>query len=241
MKYGFNHAVAALMAAAFGATAQAAPISPDIIFGSGNANGSFTVVTVSTGRGDIELGLRAKLRYNDSGSPENTFNWDGTDTYTFAQTSGTPSNRSVFNYEWSINSSDAGTISNLLGLGAYALIEYDTDSTASTSFSSYNPFAFDAYYGTNATPNGGGTYSVGTPVSGSTVAQNSVNYGFLPGAPIGPGVYDVRLSVFSGNNTNLGSTAIVINSSPVPVPVPATIALMGLGLAGLGWMRRRQS
>lgn len=220
-------------------SAFAAPITPDIIFGSGNANGSFTVTTFDAG-GNIELGLRAKLRYNDAGQPENTFNWDGVDTYSFSQTAGTPANRSVFNYEWSINTEGTGsTLEQLINAGARAQIDFDIDPSVSTNFLSYNPFALDAYYGTNATSNGGGTYdATGTPVSVATVAQNSVNYAWAGGmgGPLGSGIYDVRLSAFNSNGEQVGSTAIRINT----VPVPSILALMGLGLAGLGFARRRK-
>lgn len=222
-----------------GPAAFAAPITPDIIFGSGNDNGSFTVTTFDAG-GDIELGLRAKLRYNDDGIAENTFNWDGIDTYSFAPTAGTPANRSVFNYEWSINTDDTGnTIASLIGSGARAQIDFDIDPSASTNFISYDPFDFDAYYGTNSTPNGGGTYdNTGTPVAGATVAQNSVNYAWAggTGGPLGSGIYDVRLSAFNSNGEQVGSTAIRINT----VPTPSILALMVLGFAGLGFARCRK-
>lgn len=214
----------------------AAPVTPDIIFGSGNDNGSFTVTTFDAG-GEIELGLRAKLRYNDAGQPENIFNWDGVDTYSFAPTAGTPANRSVFNFEWSVNTEDTGnTIASLIGSGARAQIDFDIDPSASTNFVSYDPFSLDAYYGTNATLNGGGTYDTDTPIAGATVAQNSVNYGFLPGAPLGSGIYDVRLSAFDSNGAQVGSTAITVNT----VPAPSILALMVLGLAGLGFGRYRK-
>lgn len=220
-------------------TTFAAPVTPDIIFGSGNANGSFTVTTFNAG-GNIELGLRAKLRYNENGQPENTFNWDGVDTYSFAMTAGTPSNRSVFNFEWSINTEGTGrTIAELIAAGARAQIDFDTDPSASTNFVSYDPFAFDAYYGTNATPNGGGTYdNTGTPIAGATVAQNSVNYAWAGGigGPLGFGIYDVSLSAFNSNGTQLGSADIKINV----VPAPSILALMFLGLAGLGFGRYRK-
>ena len=61
-------------------SAKAANGTPDVIFGSGNANGSFTVAS----GGGVELGLRAKVRFNGSNLPENTFNYDGTKTYNFA-------------------------------------------------------------------------------------------------------------------------------------------------------------
>jgi len=235
-----NSAVAAFVSVLLGTAAQASSVAPDIIFGSGNANGSFTVSNVTTARGNVEIGLRAKLRYNDAGQPENTFNWDGVDTYSFAPTAGTPANRSVFNFEWHVNTeATKRSISQLIASGASALLEVDIDPTAGTNFLSYDPFAFgaDAYYGTNATPNGGGVYNwyMGA-VPGATVAQNSVNYGFIPGAPLGLGIYDIKLSIFNTQNQLLGSTAIKVT----PVPVPAALPLLVFALGGLGFAGRRR-
>ena len=53
-------------------------ITPNAIFGSGNFNGNFT----TDRQNGIELGLRAKLRFNEDNLPENTFNSNG--TYSFA-------------------------------------------------------------------------------------------------------------------------------------------------------------
>lgn len=239
MKHFKLWATVPALAFAFSAgTADAANVSPDIIFGGGNANGSFTVTTVPFGGGDIEIGLRAKLRYNDSGSPENTFNWDSTNSYTFSTTAGTPSDRSVFNYEWSINVEGTGsTIGALIDRGGRAEISFDTDPTSAVNFTSYDPFAFDAYYGTNATANGGGTYdNTGNPVAGTTVAQNSVNYGFLGGAPLGQGDYQIGLSIFNATDQELGSTEISVSVVPVPAAMPLMLAALG----GLGFVARRQ-
>lgn len=81
--------------------------APDAIFGSGNANGAWTV-DESDG---VELGLRGKLRFNASNVPENTFNSNGDGTYSFAP--GTPPTgfsfdpnsptSPVWNFEWSVN------------------------------------------------------------------------------------------------------------------------------------------
>lgn len=83
--------------------ANAASVTPDIIFGSGNANGSFTVTNTLLSfpsnpiGGNLELGLRAKLRYDATsgcpggvGCPQNQFNWDGVDTYSFDLSNGNP-------------------------------------------------------------------------------------------------------------------------------------------------------
>ena len=60
--------------------ASAASVTPTIIFGTGNANGGFTRTDTtldfptSPFTGSLELGLRAKLRYDTSGNPQNQFN-----------------------------------------------------------------------------------------------------------------------------------------------------------------------
>ena len=54
-------------------------VTPDVIFGSGNANGSFS----GDNSNGVVAGLRAKLRYDSNGNPTNTFNYDGDHTYRF--------------------------------------------------------------------------------------------------------------------------------------------------------------
>src|SRR6056297_1972865 len=95
-------------------------VTSNVIFGSGNANGAFTGVSQFYGNGVVgtpvaqlpvlELGLRAKLRFDESNSPQNTFNYDGVDTYTFS-TGAAPGGFSfdlnspttpVWNFEWHI-------------------------------------------------------------------------------------------------------------------------------------------
>lgn len=42
-----------------------------------------------------------------------------------------------------------------------------------------------------------------------------------------------------GNTDNVRLNVQTAGAAPNPVPAPATLALMGLGLAGLGWKRRK--
>ncbi|KAL3903864.1 MAG: hypothetical protein SGILL_010283, partial [Bacillariaceae sp.] len=97
--------------------------APNVIFGSGNADGSFTKSTAN----GIELGLRGKLRFNSGCSPEDTFNRVGNAGYNFpdgdcggAGGAGSP----TWSYEFSINS-DVGCDSVAAGAECTPLDAYD--------------------------------------------------------------------------------------------------------------------
>ena len=244
---------ATALAAALPLAAQANEVSPEIIFGSGNADGGFTIKTVSTAVGGIEIALRAKLRFDDQsscsafggaftniGCPQNTFNYDGTDSYAFSLANGNPPpGYAMWNYEWSVSLLDGGTIAELVDDGARADLAYDIDPGAGTTFQTYSVTDFDAWYGDLSTVNGDGAYDdTGTPVAGATVAQNSVNYGFILGAPLGAGTYDIELRLYNVHGDFIGDTGITVNVAPIPVP--AALPLGALALGGLGLYARRQ-
>jgi hypothetical protein len=157
---------ASMLALGLAAAAHAAPVNgtgnvtPEVIFGAGNANGSFTGQTAN----NIEVGLRAKQRF----PADNIFNYDGVDTYTFDSTVLTtnPTNRSVFNFEFSINVDQDGASGMNLSQFSYAL-SVDQDPGILASFVTVDPFNtfgfFDHALGTNATANGGGISSSDNP------------------------------------------------------------------------------
>lgn len=239
-------AVALGVAAAVASPAQAVlfdqNVTPDVIFGSGNANGGFTVDQ----NNGIELGLRGKLRFNASNLPENTFNSNGDGTYTFA--AGLPptgfgfapgsTSTAIWNFEWSINSDYTGTTQIPL-VGFKYELGIDFDPTGGTS----NTLAFDPI---NQTVNGGvadcwdhaignngttsatdfsavsgggcddGLYEFG--IGNNNVAQNSWNMEFFdqPGFAFDgsiPGVYDITLIAYEDDAGATGGRNILASTS----------------------------
>jgi len=243
---------------------HAANVTPDVIMGSGIDNGSFTVGTANY----VEIGLRAKVRYP---VPKNTFNYDGTRTYTFDPGESSPgSGRPLWNFEWSVNS-DTGDTGRKLDDLTY-ILALDTDPTSGVSFTKIfdpvNPSLeypyFDNSIGDNNTVNGAGTEAgnVGDYVNliaDNNVAQNSWAYNWF--ADIDPtiaGTYTIALLAFDGQNafpdltsdklfaflgdgTKSGTYINVVVSA---VPLPAALPLYGAGLAVMGfigWRRKKKA
>jgi hypothetical protein len=215
-------------------------VSPNVIFGGSVSNGSFTGATA----GGVELALRGKLRYDLDGQPQNTFNFDNVDTYTFmSANSVAPSNRSIFNFEWAIHTLGGAALNSLT-----YLLTVDTDPTVNNNSAiSYNPMAALLYLGTDASGQGSATEVVGpnSNLANFTVAQQSVNMGFLtaPFAPIpvplGSGKFTFTLSAFSGQSMVNSTTMHVVVDAPAAVPLPAGGLLLIGALGGLAGLRRR--
>jgi hypothetical protein len=222
-------------------------LTSEVIFGSGNADGSWTGDT----GGSIEVALRGKLRFDALGNPQNIFNYDGIDTYTFDPSlNAVPTDRSVFNFEFSVNSDITGTLNRNVNDIIWNLT-IDADPTAAI-FNVFNsdpidvPFA-DHAFGNNFTANGGGTVATTGDLTGynllrisNNVAQNSSNLGFgFSLDPDAPGIYSFTLS---GSNALgvLASTSInIVVEEPSVVPLPATLPLLLGSVALIGTLRKR--
>lgn len=254
----FTKSIIAAVAAISLAPAGASAASITAIFGSGNADTHWTVDNES----GIQLGLRAKLRFDENNQPANVFNYDGVDTYTFRAGSPTGgaswvgSTTPIWNFEWSINTDVSGSTGWKLDDLIYQLSldanpgPFDAPAVA---FDPIDVSYADHAIGGASTANGGGTVAgdasqYATLIANNTVAQNSWNYEFFngPGSalenfdPNAVGAYTLRLTAFDpGTNLEVASANIDVSVSAVPVPAALPLMLGGLGALGLFARRRR--
>ncbi|MFP4106811.1 MAG: PEP-CTERM sorting domain-containing protein, partial [Phycisphaerae bacterium] len=114
----------AMTTAAMAETTFDQDVSPNVIFGSGNANGGFTVDRDN----GIELALRGKLRHDATGEPQNRWNSNGDGTYTFRAgvAPGQSFPTAEWSFEWSVNTNyDDSTSYDLSDLSYLLLIDTD--------------------------------------------------------------------------------------------------------------------
>lgn len=226
-----------------------------VIYGSGNANGGFTL---DTGAG-VELGLRTHERYP---SPTNTYNSNGDGTYSWDTGGwGTGGARGEWNFDWSIFVSSGNLDDYTYVMGV------DYDPSAGASFATWdlinNPvpdvdhaILLDAANGStvigDATsgPSDPATNYV-TNIGNGVAAQNSWNMAFMNGRfplayqfdPTAVGTYDIYLIAYSGDSQVARTDITVFVGGGAPVPEPATMTVFGLGIAGMSaaaWRRKRR-
>jgi len=225
-------------------------VTPTILFGTGNNNGAFTTDRAS----GVEVGLRAKLRYDENGQPQNEFRSNGDGTYTFFTRSRPDfpdGQRGEWSFEWSVNTDfDDSTFDNLNDL-TYE-IGLDGDPGPGTDFLVFDPITptvdvpvWDHAIGDNATPNGGGAVATDGPsyqglLSDNNVAQNSWQYGFFlidelaDYDPRVPGTYQIYLSAFDGAGVEVARTEITVEVVDPPLAFDQDVtpdAIFGSGNA----------
>ena len=213
-----------------------ANVTPDIIFGSGNSNGSFTIDQ----NAGVELGLRAKIPF--TGTIHS--NGDGTFTYTLAEAN------PRWNFDWTVNTDYNGTTGNVIDSFTYE-IGIDFDPGIGTDFFAFDPITFagttpDHSIGNNSTVNGDGTEAANSTeylslIASNNVLQQSWRHAFftaLSGKSYDPtmsGTYDIYLAAFDANGDQVARTQI-----QAIIAEPAPFALMALSLLGMGLYRRKR-
>lgn len=225
-------------------------VTPGVFYGSGNANGGFTVERVLGDGIALELGLRAHTRYLvPDDSPAGIMS-HGNGTYGNFQAQGYldppgPNNESAdpsgtlasWNFDFSINTNYNG---DSLGGGLLSdfnyLLKIDYDPSSGQNFEN---FPYVLFLGNSPT---------GSP----NLAQNSENigFGFLTSnapqsfSPFASGDYVIKLEAYQGDPLNGGT---LVGSSQIDVlvgsvPEPASMAIWGLGALGcaIGAYRRKR-
>ena len=196
-------------------------VTPDVIFGSGNSNGQFTINRAN----GIELGLRAKIPFsgqiNSSG--------DGRYHYSLPQTDhdNNPATDNRWNFDWTINTDFDSSNGSELDEYTYEL-GLDADPGPGTDFLIFDPVTptaqtpfFDHSIGNNGTANGAGIEATDATeylnlLNTQNVLQQSWRYAFFPLTPLDqydpdqPGSYTIYLAIKNPSGVTLLRTEIEV-------------------------------
>jgi hypothetical protein len=217
-------------------------VTPAVIFGTGNGNGSWTIDTEN----GVQAALRAKVR------KQGIYNSKGDGTYGFSTgTCPDSSTLAVWNYEFAVNVGDSAIGGNRTLNDVKICLWIDTDPTQGVNYGMGGEiFAIlpDSEVGTSSTGSDGGkiwnTAESSGRLSDYSVVQNSSNVGWLGFNVFADATYDFLLTVEDSSNSPLASVSmeVVVGKGGAPVPEPATCAIWtlfgGIGTFA-GWRRRK--
>ncbi|GJM23165.1 MAG: hypothetical protein DHS20C15_30800 [Planctomycetota bacterium] len=237
-------------------------VTPDTIFGTGNANGAFTVDR----QDGVELGLRGKLRFPTAG----IYNSNGDGTYTFSTGSGTstPPN-AEWAWDWSVNT-DYDDSTGLVVQDLDYEMGIDFDPGAGTDYLVFDPIApgsvipyttpqtkdfWDHSMGDNTTGMSMGVEATDVPtylalIAANNVAQNSWRSTFYNQPPFDgfdpdvPGRYEVYLSASDGASEVARTQISILAMDGVTLSLEADLnqadqnaSLAGVQVATELWLR----
>jgi hypothetical protein len=190
-------------------------VTPDVIFGSGNSNGNFTISKTST----VEVGLRAKIPFTG------LTHYDGDHTYSYSlletDFDNNPGTANRWNFEFSVNTDYLDPASTGLNISDFTYeMGLDADPGIGTNYLVADPItpigtngntqSPDHSFGNNMTVNGAGTeplfpinlFYIPLYEGDHNVVQSSSSLSFLTAIPpldtydpSIPGTYDIYLLV----------------------------------------------
>jgi len=206
---------------------------PGVYFGTGNVNGNWTIDTTS----GIELALRAKNQLGSTPALQTTI--DGSSDVYHAVQGLSPGSavKAKWNWEFSINVEDPG-IGHLSDY--FFRLGVDTDAGAGVSYFYFNPvttFSDNAFWRTSGEIDAPPTPPLNTVYG----MQNSENIGFSGGNVFTSGTYDFVLQTCSDAACSSVLSQTHMQVQVGQVPEPATLGILGLGLLGIGWGRRKKA
>ncbi len=141
-----------------------------------------------------------------------------------------------WNYEFSVNVGSGQSLS-----GYIVRLSVDLDPSAAAVFGV--PLDVFTTWGDNEYWDGTGERNGGSPQTGEFIVQQSANpnfpnsgFGFIPG----PGLYDIKMSVYASTDVNLTNALASTTIQAHVIPEPSSTALIGGALAGLAFLGRRR-
>lgn len=171
-------------------------ITTNVIFGTGNTNEGFTT---DSSNSTVELGLRAKLRFDETNQPQAIYNSDGAGNYLFDAVlpptgfgfAANSTSTAIWNFEWSVNSNTDGNGGTLDSLTYELGIDFDAGEGV-TNYLVFDPIIVadpdyaDHSIGTNATTDANDSVASDRVdyvvlLATNNVAQNSWNMEFFDG------------------------------------------------------------